>query len=84
MPGQANYYYSSSIQDQLTGEIWYLAWAKDGWIIVKADGTQARIPLQTADPVLRGDRIMGLTNRACIYLDLEGNVVFSYPLDAED
>ena len=84
VPGQANYYYSSSIQDQLTGEIWYLAWAKDGWIIVKADGTQARIPLQTADPVLRGDRIMGLTNRACIYLDLEGNVVFSYPLDAED
>ena len=82
-PGQ-EYYYFSNIQDQRSGERYWLVWDEDAWIAVSETGNQLRIPLRTANPILRGDRIMAVTDRACVYLDLEGNVVFSYPLNAED
>ena len=73
-----------STQDSVTGEIWYLSRDAQGWTALNDAGEQLRIPLQTEYPELRGDRIMGITDLACVYLDRSGKVVFSYPLNAED
>ena len=70
--------------DQCTNEIWYLCWNGEAWDAVSEAGEIRSIPLRIDSPVFRGDRIMVLTDRACVYLDREGKVLFSYPLDAED
>ena len=70
--------------DQCTGEKWYLTWNGKAWDAVNEAGEIRSLPLRTNNLILRGDRIMALTDRACVYTDWEGNILFSYPLDAQD
>ena len=71
-------------QDQHGGGKWYLTWNGTAWDAVNEAGEVRTIPLRADSLTLRGDRIMALTDRACVYVDWEGNVLFSYPLDSED
>ena len=71
-------------KDECTNETWYLTWDGSAWNAVNDAGKLLRVPIRCGNLTFRGERIMAVTNTACIYLDLEGNVVFSWPLDAED
>ena len=71
-------------RDERTGEQWYLMWDGSAWVGLSETGEQLRIPVRGELPKLMGDRVMVLTDRACVYLDREGNLLFSYPLENGD
>ena len=75
---------SYEVYDGTSGDHWYLTPDKDGWNAVRNDGTVYRIPLRAQKIYLCGDRIIGVSDHASAMLDLEENVIFFYPLDAED
>ena len=72
------------VYDGKTNELWYMTPDQDGWNAVRSDGVTRRIPLRAKKILLLGDRIMCRTEQASVMLDLEGNVIFYYPLNAED
>ena len=70
--------------DECTNETWCLCWNGEAWEAVNRAGEIRLIPLRVRSLTLRGDRIMAVTDRACVYVDWEGNLLFSYPLDDQD
>ena len=78
--------YSScySTVDQCTNEEWCLCWNGSAWTAVNEAGEIRSIPFPVSYPKLWGDRFMVVTDRACIHADWEGNILFCYPLDAQD
>lgn len=84
LPTPDTYNTSFTARDQCTNEIWYLCWNGEAWDAVNEAGEVRTIPLRTRGLTIRGDRIMALTDRACVYVDWEGKVLFSYPLDGGD
>lgn len=83
-PAEGGYMILYNTVDECTNETWYLSWDGSAWNAVNAAGELLRIPIRCGNLTFRGERIMAVTNTACVYLDREGNVVFSWPLDAED
>lgn len=84
LPTPDAYSTTFSAMDQCTNEKWYLNWNGTAWDAVNEAGEVRSIPLRASSLTLRGDRIMVLTDRACVYVDWEGNLLFSYPLDGGD
>lgn len=84
LPSYDAYYTAYNTIDQCTNEEWYLVWNGTAWEAVNEAGEVRTVPLRVNTLTPRGDRLMALTDRACVYVDWEGNVLFSYPLDAQD
>lgn len=84
LPTPDTYNTSFTARDQCTNEAWYLCWNGKAWDAVNEAGEVHTIPLRTRSLILRGDRIMALTDRACVYVDWNGKLLFSYPLDDQD
>ena len=78
------YFWNAKIWDQAVGRSFLKIWDKDAWTIADFTEIYARIPVKTRYLNLCGDRVWYATDRASVLTDLEGNVIFFYPLNAED
>ncbi len=83
-PAEGGYFILYDTADERTNETWYLTWDGGAWNAVNDAGELIRVPLRCGSLTFRGERIMALTDTACVYLDRAGKQVFSWPLDAED
>ncbi|MBR6377765.1 MAG: hypothetical protein IKS05_08370 [Oscillospiraceae bacterium] len=87
-PGNWNYYdlyfRNAKIWDPAVGRSFLKIWDKDAWVIADDTEIYARIPVKTKNFNLWGDRVRYVTEQASVMTDLEGNVIFFYPLNAED
>ena len=75
---------SYSCLDQITGEYWYFCWDGKGWLGLSKSGERLDVPLRATQIYVLGERVMCVTDAACLYLDRQGETVFCYPLDAQD
>ena len=83
-PTRDAYYSAFDALDQCTNEKWFLYWNETAWEAVNGAGEIHRIPLRANTLTPRGDRLMAITDRACVYVDWDGKLLFSYPLDNQD
>ena len=83
-PGQSVSGSHSSTVDPCTGETWYLCRTAAGWAGLSESGKRMNLPLHSETPEIRGDMVCAVTDRASCMATLEGELLFSYPLDAED
>lgn len=79
-------FYSASYdsQDEFTNELWHITWDGRIWDLRRGDAPEIQIPLRASWMRVRGERIFVMTDWACAYYDLQGKLVFYYPLNAED
>lgn len=71
----------TGIQDDVTGDTWFFHWNGSAWSGMNERGETATMP---ENGRIYGDRVLVTQANACVYNDLQGNLIFSYPLDAED
>ena len=71
-------------QDKFTNEIWHVTWDGKLWDLRRGDTPELRIPLNATRLEMMGERIFAITDQACAFFDLQGKLVFYYPLNAED
>lgn len=83
-PDPESYYQRYDTLDQYSNESWYLVWDGSAWQGITPSGERMTIPLRADYLHLRGGLVMAVTDRACLYLDHQGNTVFCYPLDPQD
>lgn len=78
------YFTCFDTQDEITNQTWHFSWNGRAWLGSTDEGDTLTVPLRAPSPRVFGDRINAELDQASVYLDLEGNIVFYYPLDAED
>ena len=80
----ASQFFDRTALDPCTGELWYLCRSEGDWLGLSESGAQFRLRVQTEDLVPRGGLLYAVTDEACCYYSLSGDLIFRYPLDAED
>ncbi|MBR6120348.1 MAG: WG repeat-containing protein [Oscillospiraceae bacterium] len=73
-----------TLTDPCTGERWHLCWTGSAWEGLSESGKALRVPVDSGEIQILGNLVCVITDRACLYLDLEGKTVFSYPLEDGD
>lgn len=73
-----------STRNVCTNEDWQLVWNGEAWEAASETGELHSIPLRVNRLEIYGDRVMAVTEHACVLTDLDGKLIFSLPLDAGD
>ena len=71
------------IYDDMTGERFWQFWDENGSAICDKNG-EIRARTRMENPRLIGGRLYEVGDLACVYRDLEGRLLFSFPIMAED
>ena len=74
----------AQVRDEVTGKSWSGFWTGTAWECLSESGERVTVPWRIDKPVVRNGLFYAETETASIYMTGDGELVFRFPIDAED